>query len=80
MAHTSSKLNFWKLGQNFWLQRSSAFFAKFVHSENLGTSMCEHAVVVSCLVRSGHMTLWSGMGDGFAKSPTAPKALPSTAF
>ena len=79
MAHTFSKLNFCKLGQIFWLRRSSAFFARLVDSENLGTSTCEHAVVVTCLVRSGHMTLWSGRSDGFAKSPTAPKTFPSTA-
>lgn len=50
-----------------------------VDSKSLGRSVCEHTVLVSCPGQSGHMTLQSGGSDGFAKSPTAPKAFPSTA-
>lgn len=47
---------------------------QLVDSESLGLNVCDHLVVVSCPGQSDHMTLWSGRSDGFAKSPTIPKA------
>ena len=52
---------------------------QLVGSESLGMSVCECLVVVSFPAQSGHMILWSGGRDRFAKSPTAPRASPSAA-